>query len=428
MGDCATSFIAARQWLNSHDDDNTFLFIHFMDPHIPYAPPEPFTHMFDPDYHGRFRDKFMPGELQAWRDGEMNFSEPEIEHIGALYDAEIAYYDSVFASFMQYLDENGIADNSLVIFTSDHGEEFKEHGGLEHGHSLYDEVIHVPLIIKGKDYPRGIITGRTVSTIDIFPTILDYLAIPIPDNLDGLSLLRPVPADERLLIAEQVLYGDELKSVTTSQYRYIFHAVTGEDELYEIAEDPLMLNSVSDDRRAVARSFRDYLTEYALSRGTPWHLFFMRKTGENTGAQYSGTVTCKGGFADVKPMRFDDGDTFDVHGDTMHFEVTLKSSSEKEIRFVTNDEAAKAGFKLSRDALPMSDGDIFIGPALDEITGPEFSIDISDPRLGLSGPRLLRRDNDGVFIWAIPRRIREKMQPELTAEEEEDLRSVGYLN
>ena len=152
--------------------------------------------MYDPDYHGRFSDEFTTRNLEELRDGKLTITDEEMTHISALYDGEISYFDSEFAGFTTFLDETGIADDSLIIFTSDHGEEFHEHGGYEHGHSLYDEVIHVPLMIKGKDFPRGVVEGRTVSTIDIYPTILDYLGIPIPGNLNGLSLLKPAPADE----------------------------------------------------------------------------------------------------------------------------------------------------------------------------------------------------------------------------------------
>jgi len=427
-GPCPPTFSYARQWIASHADQDTFIFLHFMDPHQPYGAPEPYNTMYDPGYSGRYKNTFGGDIVEELRSGKMELSDSELRHIQALYDGEITYFDSVFEQFLGFLNEQEILDSTLIVLTADHGEEFMEHGGFEHGHSLYDEVIHVPLIINGMGFPKGKVNNRTASTMDIFPTLLDFLNIEPPGNLNGHSLLQPEPEKERLLISEQLLYGEELKGVTTPEYRYIYHTVSGAEELYELQSDARMLHSVATDKRATARSFRSFVTNYTIGKGTPWHLFFMRDIKPGRGIVYSGSVTCEAGFASVNEFKFDDTDILAIEGNRIDFSIELMPSYEKEIEFITNDEAAPVSFKLERDGIPLDEGSIFVGPELDEITGDAFTLDISDERFTLGQPNLRRKVHNGVFIWAIPARLREQLQPDLTPEMVEELKSIGYLN
>jgi arylsulfatase A-like enzyme len=420
------TFATAQDWLKSHQDEDTFVFIHFMDTHVPYHPPQPFNDMFDEGYSGKYRHEFK--EVEEVRSGELQLTDNEINHLKALYDGELAYLDSEFGKFLEFLKGEGMDEETLFIFSADHGEEFFEHGGFEHGHSLYDEVIWVPLIVCGPDLPEGKVDGRLASTMDVFPTVLEYIGINVPDNINGLSLLKPLPEEERLLVAEQLLYGEELRGITTPEYRYIYHTVTGEEELYDLSDDRLMLRSVAADRRAAARSFRAFLTSYTIEMGSPWHINFMRTGKKRISAAYSGTITSPGGFAKVDKLRFDDDDTLEVDGDTIKFKVTVPRATEKEIDFVTNDESAEVTFEIRRNGTLLNKGDIYIGPGMDKVDNGLFALNVNDERFSLGQPNLQRENHEGVFIWAIPTHFREQMQPELTPEMVQQLRSIGYLH
>jgi arylsulfatase A-like enzyme len=136
-------------------------------------------------------------------------------------------------------------DNATIIFTSDHGEEFGEHGGTSHGHSLHHEVLNVPLIIAAPDLPPGKVVNSIVRTVDVFPTILDItgLASSIPSTIMGASL-RPLftsEAGDRFVYAEGVLFGNSKHSVIENKMKLITEATPTElvKHLYAIDKDLL---------------------------------------------------------------------------------------------------------------------------------------------------------------------------------------------
>ncbi|MFH1679513.1 MAG: sulfatase [Candidatus Eisenbacteria bacterium] len=169
-----------------------FMYLHYADPHAPYRPPE---------QDDRWRE-FVRGEggsIPAPRDAPpldgTILSEAEREALVARYDAEIAYFDLHFGRLIRHLKKAGLYDGSLVVFTSDHGEEFGEHDGWEHGHTLYNELLHVPLIVK---YPRGVgppagsRLDRMVGLVDVVPTIRQLLGAEWDDSRwRGRDLLAP---------------------------------------------------------------------------------------------------------------------------------------------------------------------------------------------------------------------------------------------
>ena len=127
-------------------------------------------------------------ENSIWRDVDLNLPDHK-NHIVSLYDGSIAYADQVFRDLLNILKEEGLYDNALIILTADHGEEFNEHGGKMHGR-LFIEQLHVPLMVK---FPGGQYAGKEIShpvrTMDILPTLCDYLTIPPPPKIQGTSLL-----------------------------------------------------------------------------------------------------------------------------------------------------------------------------------------------------------------------------------------------
>lgn len=181
-------FEKAMEVLKAGRFPRLFLFLHTYQLHSPYTPPEEFLLRLNPRPAQRRLDA-------------VNYAEPAKTYLPVgpatrgslreLYQAEVAAFDAYFGGFVAALKRERLYDNSLIVLTSDHGEEFFEHGGWSHAHSLYDELLRIPLLIK---FPGGRYGGRRLSRpvglVDVLPTILGYHRIPFPAaDLDGTDLM-----------------------------------------------------------------------------------------------------------------------------------------------------------------------------------------------------------------------------------------------
>ena len=222
----------ALAWLSKKPAGPFFLWIHLYDPHDPYSPPEP------------FRTRFQ--------------SNP--------YDGEIAYTDSVVESLLSGLKTRGLFDGTLIAVMADHGEAFGEHGESHHGIFLYDETIHVPLLFKlpGRHAARKV--EARVGLVDVTPSILEAVNLPVPETVQGKSLLSFMTSDpatkkksseldlQRPAYAESS-YGhlsfgwSTLRALRTGKYLYV---EAPERELYDQSADPLATHNMAPDSRAVA--------------------------------------------------------------------------------------------------------------------------------------------------------------------------------
>jgi arylsulfatase A-like enzyme len=153
--------------------ENLFLWLDLFDPHEPWDPPSPYREMYDPDYKGQELIDPVPGYV----DGYM--TPREVEHTKALYAGEVTFIDRWIGVFLQRLRDLGIYDDSLIIFMSDHGEPFGEHGFIRKAFPRgYEELAHIPMLIRHPDgRGRGTQVNAFVQPPDLFPTILDYLGI-----------------------------------------------------------------------------------------------------------------------------------------------------------------------------------------------------------------------------------------------------------
>ena len=150
-------------WLRENQQGPFFLWLHFYDPHHPYDPPEPF----------------------------------KSHYASAPYDGEIAYTDSVVGSLIEVLARHGLFENCLIAIAADHGEAFGEHGEMQHGLLLYDETIHVPLLMK---LPQEKFAGERIDTrvglADVAPTLLQAGAVPVPVSVQSQSLFPLIEESE----------------------------------------------------------------------------------------------------------------------------------------------------------------------------------------------------------------------------------------
>jgi arylsulfatase A-like enzyme len=181
-----------KKWLDGNGSKPFFLFIHCYDIHSPYNPPPPYNSLFhDFPYRGNLVPS-TPTLLSTVNNKEnaSRITEEDIRHFIALYDGGIRYTDDHIGSFLTYLRESGLYDESLIIITSDHGEEFMEHGAFSHWQLYYRPNLHVPLITHIPGYAgKEIRIDNLVESIDLLPTILDIAGLPSHKRAQGNSLL-----------------------------------------------------------------------------------------------------------------------------------------------------------------------------------------------------------------------------------------------
>lgn len=223
----------------SRPDAPLFLYLHTTDPHGPYTPEEPFRSRFAP----RVDDERIG--TKQWLSTKEARSPKTIDAISDLYDAEIAFNDHHFGEFLDELRARDLYENSVIVFVSDHGEEFLEHGAIQHGKTLYGEVVDVPLVMK---FPRDerIPPGRLATPVeqtDLMPTLLDLIGIQAT-GYDGTSVL-PWLREGRPIEAERTVYThldlDRYAAESVTEYPYkLVRWLRGHDEaveLYDLSRD-----------------------------------------------------------------------------------------------------------------------------------------------------------------------------------------------
>ena len=171
---------AVFNWIDEdYDGGPLFLSVHFYDPHLTYSPPDPFADLWrDTSYSGDFNGNWGQRETVVnVNRGVINLEPEDLFNLEALYDGEVAYTDREIGRLLTGLRERGITDGTLVILTADHGEEFMDHQKMGHAHSLYQELLNVPLIICGDGFTRGTVFSGGVSQADILPTVLSWAGV-----------------------------------------------------------------------------------------------------------------------------------------------------------------------------------------------------------------------------------------------------------
>ena len=197
-----------------------FVFIHMWDVHYDYIPPPEYVQRFDPDYRGDLTGEDFLDNERIHRD----MPPRDLQHLVSLYDAEIRYTDDTLGELLRLFEQRNWLQRSAVIVTSDHGEEFFEHGGYGHGLSLDEEVLHVPLIlwIAGQRPVRSV-SNEVVSLIDVMPMVCDLFGADCRSHGAGVSLW-PQYWDPQ----PQALRGDALAEITNRYLKRNMTAVVDE--------------------------------------------------------------------------------------------------------------------------------------------------------------------------------------------------------
>ncbi|MCI0602667.1 sulfatase, partial [bacterium] len=232
----------AIRWINTNRKRDFFMWLHYFDPHMPYTPPGSFLPERKPS--PRIGKKYQHSVIHTLRAGLFVPTTSEREWIKELYLSEVQYVDDQIGRLMNELKKKQIYDRSLIILTSDHGEEFWEHGGFEHAHTVYNELLRVPLIIKLPEFSHKGRMEPLVPTSAILPTLLDLCGIRSgPHAFSSSSLVSLWNFDDPLFKEEPVistgqLYFDKKFSLQFNGMKYIRNHVTNREELYDLRSDP----------------------------------------------------------------------------------------------------------------------------------------------------------------------------------------------
>lgn len=238
-------------WINAQleSDKPFFYFIHTYRPHSPYLPPKPYHRIFDPDYSGTIisTSEQLPQSHSInqkkknklfWK--SISNLTDDIHHLKALYDGEIRYTDKFIAHVLSSIDRKRFEKKVILIVLADHGQEFLEHGRCLHSNSLYDELLHIPLLLQLPGTTmQGVIKESSASIVDVMPTVLQLLGLTVNSPMQGKNLFQ-IPQkknSENYVYAETSMKNDLHQCVRTQQFKLISTSKPQSQMLYYLTGD-----------------------------------------------------------------------------------------------------------------------------------------------------------------------------------------------
>lgn len=257
------------RFLDLHGEERFFLWIHYSEALPPYDLEPPFRPLPEGEMASREKrlkgmgywelgDPFTPRERLLPEDGE---------GLKALYDGEVHRVDRLVGGVTGLLDAYGLADRTVVVFASDHGQAFGEHGAFTYGHSLDEEVLRVPLIVAGPGIGSpGRAAETPVGLLDLAPTLAELAGVQLPAEAGGRSL---VPALRGEAVAEEPLFAEslyrvpyELKAVRRGDEKLVYRVEDGQVALYDLATDPGEQHDLAAERPEVAQALKSLLLDW----------------------------------------------------------------------------------------------------------------------------------------------------------------------
>lgn len=344
-----------------------FGFVHLFDPHWDYDPPAPDDRLWLPESYagpidGRYETMvpFLAGE---------GMTPDDLAALLAYYDGEVRWVDRQVGRLLAGLEARGLARKTLLVVTSDHGEEFLDHGRLGHGRTLYQEQLHVPLLFH---HPALAHERRRepVSSIDVAPTLLDLAGVPLPSGLPGRSLRALAPPD-RTLFAESIRFGLAWRAARSGTAKVAELAEAGGRAYFDLGRDPGEVKPLRGDPTGGALG--DALSAYTAAADTGWHWRIV--AGENRRLRFAATFETPGRI--VRPRHFASGgvegrevvfDAFELGPDGHSLSVGVEASRHTgSIRFETEPADAPLTVEIERlegGGLYAANGDRLAEPRL----------------------------------------------------------------
>jgi arylsulfatase A-like enzyme len=236
-------------WLAGQAGRRFFAYVHFREPHCPYNPPPPFDTRFGPDrpLSSDMRTACGPGTwITEVNQGRRPLLPAEKDHLARLYDGNLAFADEVMGQIRAALEKAGLLERTVVIISADHGEALFEHGWIGHNVQLYDESMHIPLIVRfpaGKGPAPGTRLRTLADLLDVAPTIADLFGVMgrggSERQFQGRSLLPALMgAEGETAILSRTVWDRPRYARRDAGYKYVYDTRTGEEELYDVIRDP----------------------------------------------------------------------------------------------------------------------------------------------------------------------------------------------
>jgi len=330
-----------------------FLYVHTMDPHVPYGSPAPFDRKFDPP----------PAPDRDAADPRSDYREPlDRDRLIAQYDGAVAFGDREFGRFIRELKTRGLYERALIVFLADHGEEFLDHGQWTHGKTVFDELVRIPLLVK---FPQGRYAGgrvkQQVQSVDVVPTVLQALDLPVPAPpvIAGRPLQGVLAggAPEPPAVSEISHRGFVAHGMRTSRDKYVQRFSPQEDELYfDLAQDPKETASRLDQARERVRFLKGGI-EAAMTPNP------FRHTLRFEGADAFEVRLKTGGWIEgVEPIGFGASDRYETSGNgrKLYVKVAPRAGQPREIAFGIRPMGAPVELEGTRRGRALLPSDVLI--------------------------------------------------------------------
>jgi arylsulfatase A-like enzyme len=256
-----TSVDAALHLLGGVNRPPVFLLLHLFDPHLSYDPPPPWDRRFAGDYGGPLRAPL--NLLKQMRSGSFAPSPQDAAYIRALYDGEVGYADRALGRFFGELDAVRPGRERMIVVTSDHGEEFADHGGWEHGHTMYREQVQVPLVVvpPASRPPHRRVVEAQVRLLDLFPTLLEAAGVTAPEGIPAHSLFPLMEGDanegDRPAYSEREHLGEPAAAWRDGSHTLIVYPQQDRLELFDALADPGETRDLSGAHAETARALAE---------------------------------------------------------------------------------------------------------------------------------------------------------------------------
>jgi len=261
--DASGVFERVRASVEANRGQASLYYLHFMDPHHPYLPPE--DHLREVKGLSQRRPEIFPGSLFSGKRAAKVRGEYQ------RYLAEIRDFDAQIGSFFDFLKEAGLYEDSLILVVSDHGEEFLEHGDLYHGQNLYEESLRVPGFLKLPGNERaGTRIARPVGLVDLLPTISGQLGLAAPPGVEGSDVLDS-EGSELPRVAQLVLDDRRLAAVKHRGWKLIVDYRAGGVELYDLVGDPAEQRNLAEEQTEKVSELRVLLDRMTAIHAEGWH-------------------------------------------------------------------------------------------------------------------------------------------------------------
>jgi len=414
------------EFIQKHAEEDSLTYIHLFDSHVPYQPREPYMSRYRAG-SGRFETEFsQPNEV---RSGEIVLTEEEKLQIHGLYKGCVAFEDSELGKFFDKLKELGLYDDSVIVIFADHGEELWDHGAFEHGHSVYEEVTNVPLLIKFPGVDSKVVEKR-VSLVDVMPTLLNWFDLDMPDGIVGKDLLVDDPKVDstRKMFIEQCIHSTEKRASISGDWKLILNmAVQAPPELYNLADDPHEQVNMAETETDVTKLLADELLLYSAHTDEGGHIR-LYNLPDITNVEYELTAeVIDGEFSDVRHLY--QGVLVNESLGTLKLVSKVKLPTNGYIGFDFNVEPETAIVKFTARVIgqPEKLFPWYLGSSAEPIQSSVFQLNIVDERVSMSYPQARLTTAEGIYIWSVPRMVRDALENTISPETREELNSLGYI-